>query len=511
MKNSQISTQKRREEKRVTEIRADISMSHEASEDVTLPDYYPEIRKIVFVSARVLPESKFVSDCSVEAEGSISWSIYYIGEDSKLTFAPALTHYTMNTQLPVCQESGGLSLDTRIETETCRAVAKRKLNLKARLRSHIIAESERSLEENVSFADSSNVTAADLITLEKQTSTVSAMRRFTGEGTRSVSAQLTIPDEASAVGCDALISRCESKARDGAVNIAGEATVYVITASSDGKYSHTELSIPFAEEIAANGVLDGDMCRAWGRCVSASISSNDGGATVDVELELEFETCRNEEAAATLDAFSTSAEATLELSEIVPVRALRCRENNVSINETLKRKNQGSPDEYLAFSSFDGRVEKCEVLDGKLIISGSVQLKAVFADENDAQCEEYSIPFKYECDGKVSAGDVIWRGEASISGASVKQTADENGGKLIVRCEVELCVTVIEKCRITAVESVKLTRNAQNPASDLIVICYPEQNETLWDIAKKYRVSPNEISRLNGGGAPEVGKPLLIR
>lgn len=511
MKDIQSSTQTRREEKRITEIRADISLSHEAGEDITLPDYYPAIGKIVYVSARALPDAHFVTDSSIEAEGNISWSIYYIGEDGKLTFAPALTHYTMNTQLPPCAEVGGVTLDTRVESQLCRATAKRKLNLKARMRSHIIAESEGTLAESITFSDSSSVTAADLITLEKKTAEAQSMKRFVFEGTSAITAPIMLRDGSSVIGCDAFITHCGASVTEESVHIAGEAEAAIVTLSDDGRYETLSLKLPFDEKLTASGAHEGDMCRAWGRCTSISVDTGDSGATAELELELECEVCRNETAAATLDAFSTSAQIELTPRENNLARAIRCGSFNISINDTVRRKGTSASDEYIVFSQCDGRIEKCDILDGRLIISGTIPLKIIFASDSDVWGEEYSIPFKYECDGRIAASDVLWRGDVTVSNSSVKSSSDSDGGKLLIRCEAQISITAIEKTHITTVGEIKLTRESSDRHSAAVVICYPESGEELWDIAKRYRVSPRDISDLNGDSTVRVGKPLLIR
>ena len=62
----------------------DRTVGCEVSGDFTLPDGQPEIRRLLAVNERVLPPAKYVSSSGVECNGTVDYSVLYVGTDGGL-------------------------------------------------------------------------------------------------------------------------------------------------------------------------------------------------------------------------------------------------------------------------------------------------------------------------------------------------------------------------------------------------------------------------------------------
>ena len=58
------------------------TLSTELSGDFTLPDYQPEIKRLLRVTAEVLPPQKYVGDSEGEISGGIDYYVLYTGSDN---------------------------------------------------------------------------------------------------------------------------------------------------------------------------------------------------------------------------------------------------------------------------------------------------------------------------------------------------------------------------------------------------------------------------------------------
>ena len=127
------------EEKRLSVPYISQSTVTEAGEEFTLPDYYPEVRRVVSTFCRVLPESWYDNGDSVEQGGVVSFTVLYLGDDGSLTAAPLTTDFTAAVQMPKGDEraSAVISVDTAAENVTCRATGPRRLALRSRLRTTV--------------------------------------------------------------------------------------------------------------------------------------------------------------------------------------------------------------------------------------------------------------------------------------------------------------------------------------------------------------------------------------
>ena len=80
------------ENRRVRMPICDRTINTEMSNDYTLPDYQPEIRRILHVNATVTHPTKYVSAAGAEFNGSIDYDLIYVGTDGEL--------YTTNVIIP---------------------------------------------------------------------------------------------------------------------------------------------------------------------------------------------------------------------------------------------------------------------------------------------------------------------------------------------------------------------------------------------------------------------------
>ncbi|MBQ4090719.1 MAG: hypothetical protein IJC64_00215, partial [Clostridia bacterium] len=111
----------------------------ELSGDFTLPDYQPEIKRLLKISANVLPPSKYLGDSRAEFAGNIDYFVYYTGSDNEIYCAPLTDEYKI--EVPI--ERGAdwqVSNITGNATVLCdlvsgRVTSPRKINVKCRLKS----------------------------------------------------------------------------------------------------------------------------------------------------------------------------------------------------------------------------------------------------------------------------------------------------------------------------------------------------------------------------------------
>ena len=110
----------------VSVLKLDTSFGHEEARDFSLPDYMPEIKRLLYVSATALPEGKFLNGNALELDGTLSYNAVYVGEDGTLVSAPLVTEYSADTALPFSPENTeGIAVDTEIENSACRATGPR--------------------------------------------------------------------------------------------------------------------------------------------------------------------------------------------------------------------------------------------------------------------------------------------------------------------------------------------------------------------------------------------------
>ncbi len=110
-------------------------VTNDCSEDFVLPDYYPEIRRIIGVRCTAAAEGKYVSGDEIEADGCVVYTVLYTDGDGEICQVSETTQYTAS--LPVKGDGlspDGIVLDTAADGVVCRVTAPRKITLSAKVK-----------------------------------------------------------------------------------------------------------------------------------------------------------------------------------------------------------------------------------------------------------------------------------------------------------------------------------------------------------------------------------------
>ena len=75
------------------------SLLCEANEDFLLPDYMPEIRRVLRLDASLSPEEPILRTGEAEHEGKLLYKLLYTDESGVLTEAPLEGHYRATSPL----------------------------------------------------------------------------------------------------------------------------------------------------------------------------------------------------------------------------------------------------------------------------------------------------------------------------------------------------------------------------------------------------------------------------
>lgn len=133
------------------------------------------------------------------------------------------------------------------------------------------------------------------------------------------------------------------------------------------------------------------------------------------------------------------------------------------------------------------------------------------ADDDEAVCVlKRGIPFRQTVEVRgAKAGDT----------ACVRSTAEQVDFRLMTETEGELRAQILLEILVTAMEETEVVTDLLEMPEETpekrpsAVICVVQDGESLWDIAKKYRTTPERILMVNDIENPErlfSGQKLLI-
>ncbi|MBQ8839710.1 MAG: LysM peptidoglycan-binding domain-containing protein [Clostridia bacterium] len=480
-----------------------LSVSQEAvstidiSEEFSLPDYVPEVRRVLCVMADALPESKYLQGNMLELGGSVTYSLIYTDDEGNLNALPLNSSYETKLALP--QNAHLTLVDAQVDSTTYKVTAPRKLTLKSRLKCRVTPICKEQIEEEISSKSS-----ADEIYLERKPKTVNSMSLCVAEQPNvRLSDKLELDDgkEAKPIWCDANIIIKEARAESRRVSVRGEAVVKCLV-ESEGEVKVITKALPIAEEIEVEHLGDNQVARVVGRCVSLSISNEEADNSTqlffDLVCELECQTMENKQIILLEDVYSTKNEMDVTYKKTPIYSLVKAGGSSFTLNEGIKRR--GKEISSIIDTLVAPTCEKTEIKNGKMIATGKLLVNVLGISEAgegegiEYLCETYELPLKYELElgGQISNG--ISKCTFSTLGASARLDKD----MIYINCEIYPSYLVFNRADEEIVDRASIKRDKEIKKDQSCArVYFPKEDDTLWKIAKKYYTTVNKLTELN--------------
>ncbi|MBQ4067574.1 MAG: DUF3794 domain-containing protein [Clostridia bacterium] len=493
----------------------DVTQSEEVSGELTMPDYYPEIRRIVSVTASPLPDSAYISNEEIEVGGTVAFDVLYIGDDGTLASVPYVVDYSAG--VPAGRDFKGGSKDIRqicnADSVVCRPLGPRTISLKAKLRIRVVADCREDCSVAVVRSDGRPASPEERRGLERLESSAATALCSPLFVTGNVSGEKEMTESARPIQCKGSVIIEKAECTDGAALVNGTFLVSCLVMYSDGTYGTVNHPIPFEERISADGPVAGCACAAQGRAASVSVvQESDNTLSVKGEYDIDVTCYLPVEGEVTEDAYSSDRAVQLERAEIDAVSHI-CLENGaLTVSGEGRRRTVPGEGDRIICTGATASLERVDVKDSKAVFYGECVFKVYIASDGEVVTEEVTVPIKYEAAARESAsqGDIVWN--ACIIPWGCECRSNEN--TLTCSCKLSVYAEAMKKTRISPIRSVTLGQmNGKDRNETTVQICYPEKGKRVWDIAKENGASLGECERCNRVSRHELsdGSPLILK
>ena len=470
--------------RRVQAQLCDKGISTELSNDYTLPDYQPEIRRVLRVGATVLPAAKYISGSNAEQSGTLDYRLLYIASDGKLYSAPLVSEYSLSAPLDISgsidlNEGVTLLCDTEVESVTTRVSGPRKLSIRSRLNSRLRAYGTMVLDELVSGESAPE-------SIERLEGECQARCVMSGMGeVQQISADINMASSDMRV-IDAYCELCidEVRASEGYADCKGDAVLRLLVCddTSDGAPREITQKLPFEERIEIDGITSDSECVPRAYVSDISVSVEEGNILCNMSVLCEVIAHKNIPVSYTKDLYSTENYSECAYKDHSIPCSVSCFSSNFSQSERIELDgSRGFADARVISCRCEPSVESCSYDSSKYTISG--QNRYIILTEKDGEYSvlEESAPFKYE----TSTSEPFSQYSARVSQLSSNARID--GSTLALDCELLVSAELSAQEVIRALSEVRFGERMQKDSSDMI-ICYPTPDDTLWSISKRYAV-----------------------
>lgn len=462
----------------------------DVSEDISVSESFPEVRRIIALKENILSPAKFVGARSVDFSGSVDYTLVYIGADGRLCSLPFSADYSFSLPIEGAQSidiNEGVSVICSLASESSnvRISTPRRLQVRAGIRASLICFGKARCDEDLRGVEDTaalqrlqlngecaevDCESSDIVTLEDE--------YFVGNESRIIYA-------------DAYIGFGESYIDGEVARASGEVTVMLLVESGDA-VERAVRRLPFDAEIDLEDLDVGEgatLCRINGSVNELDVKTEEGKVKIEVGIILEACSTQNRAFSYTKDIYSTAQECSAEYKALKLPCVLINKNANMSQSERVECERIGLPENAEIIDIWATVIcDACALENGRYVFRGNIKYKVIYKEESKIGFCEFAEPFRYECEsGELEVESFC----ASAEAVNIRSRCD--GETLLIESELELSLSAFGARSVDMLscasfgESVKRQKNQ-------IIACFKGESESAFDLAKRYSVSLDDIS-----------------
>ena len=467
----------------------------EVSGDFSLPDYQPEIKRLLRIRPCVLPAAPYAGAGNAEFSGTLDYYVLYMGNDGGLYCAPLHTEYAFSVPFESGDCEAELCMaDVVPESVVGRVSAPRKLNIRCRLRAGArIFGSLPVTEQTEGVVDPFSVERLQgeqvLAQIDCGVGEVLRLSEDILTDARGRNMRL--------VCAEGQVHVQEATAGTGVVNCRGEVELkLMMSAEEQGSMpdpvpTYLTRKLPFSGSIAVNAARPGSECCVVGNCAELSVAVEETFMHAEVGVVLEARVMHNRPVVYTKDVFSTKRACECAYEDYGLPVAIRALNGNFTQSDSVSLADAEIP---VGGSIVDvcgsADAEQMSWERGRCTIVGTAHYVVLVSADGEVTPHEISMPWKYELECAREPGD--WRAHVQVLSCRARVDGERIGIDGEIACAVELWDTA----PVSVLRSVRYGEGAEHPGG-AFTVCYPSNTDSLWSVAKRYAAALSTVCRAN--------------
>ncbi len=457
------------------------SIPVESGGEFVLPDYMPKVQKVLRIEANATPPSKYIGARDAQMSGSVLHTLIYLGEDGEVGATVLPSKYEFSVPLDSSDMSPAVVVTLEVDSVNYRLNGPRKLNIRTRLRAKPMIFSAEDVP------DIENAMTDKVHKLYGEAESVNTCVTGQSDITVSDTVQTNKNKDSHLIWCGSTAAVSDIRVMDGGISVRGDVIVKIIL-SAEGVPEVYSKKIPFEEFISAEISHDAfAVCMA--RVISTEAAKNsEDEVMVDVTVALEAICDMPCTIPVLKDAFFEKCNDRAEYREVTALKHILSRSGVYNVSASA----QSAGAQSVIDTSGKAVLDEIDSFSGKLIASGRCLINCICKnDDGTISASDFSLPFRIEQD--CQADDIMAFADASLANVRTRV----NGGNIEFDMDIALSTRVVKPEKHTVLSGFECDGEAplQGNAYPLAIVF--GNGESLWSIAKKYRVDPMSIAEAN--------------
>ena len=460
--------------------------------EISLPEYMPEILRIV--KSQAIPK---INSCTtvgerVTVDGTCELRMIYVGNDNCIYSFSQTRSFTRYAENPAFLDAEDVKVKTSLNFVNCRATNTKRAEIKAGV--GITVCSFGKIAENILLTGNSDK-------IEEKKREFSAMSLGCKKSKMfSMSDTFVLDNETAAflIRANAVSVLGETRKISNKIMLKGETIVEIAFVPNEDKSVIRTLRriLPINQILEFDGMEEhftGDITLdVTGVDVIIKNDSQSEGRSLDVAVSVNagITMWEQKDLCVITDAYAINGSIDLTYKKMKFYSALDAIRDTYIYKESIDVKNTGVDCILDAFC--EPTEPTLSFKDGGISVNGSLKVTMLLKDSlGSIVTTEKMLDYKYE--RKSDCSDIRTESVPEITVSSFECML-KNKDQIDVKAEMQINCSVFGESEIDVVTEICEGEESEKRSNSAITVYFPKCEESLWDIAKRYNTTVNSIA-----------------
>lgn len=470
--------------------------------DVIVPDVKPDIREILLTEADAHITGQDYSEGKLHIAGAVAVRILYIPDEDWPMPKSIETQFEFKDALELADDAD-VSYNVKCNTEHIEfaMINSRKLNVKVAVGINCRGYGRRS----VAVATG----AADETALQVRKRPFSAYHVVADTSREFVITEIievpqAKPDIDEIVKLDALAVKGDCKIMSGKILLKGMLalnTLYIGPDAESGIES-MEHELPFSEMADIEDLGDDCLCNVTYevkhvyQTVREDLNGDSRLVSLDIVLRADITASRTVEGELLEDCYSTAGRMAVERERVQANELLAEGISHETVKEIISLPEEMPTANVVYSLTCKPKVQEIAIQDEKVMIKGKV-IAFILYGSHEGENAMYSLVKEFDFEHNIAVDGIDENAfcECGVTEQGSSFTLNA-ASELELRCVLEFYIRALKQNELTLISSCTIEEMPEEPRHGMIIY-FAQSGDTVWDIAKRYRVGQDVIISLN--------------
>lgn len=466
-------------------------LNKEVGTDYILPDYMGDIKRMLKYTANVVPCNKIVSLAEASFVAVVTFRVMYLDSEDTLTEATFSCDVELVEKL--FGESNDANVDYKVQNVALRLNGPRKISAKATVTCEFCAAEEKIICERAGYP------GAQMLKKDIMIHTVEYLKN----SEREYAEEIDKIEESTSDEIEVIKSFAEAfidgvHKTDSGINVSGYADAFCLLRGED-EIIRLEKRIPIEEHIACD-IFDSSTfipeAYVTGVTVNLNNVNTDDECSVSVVMNMTVECAvehhYNQSVSIVRDAFFEGCKNECSYEEIEFSSLGECVFDKASMSVNILRKEEPLYD--ILERDMTVKNLRYDITGQDLTVLFDAELHMIARGNGKEDCYTVKEVFEFSKKYRLSMTDTT---KIYLNAVPCDVSVSFDGEKIYIEAQILISILTENKECEKILTNIEYEEECKNDDRTVIVY-YPEKEDTLWSVSKKYSVSPSALATRNG-------------